>query len=94
MLFDLPAILALGGTSLAGGRGGLIGSLLGACVIFLIKNLLGAVGISSFWSQACYGAILIAAVLFAARTANKQKVKFSSGSNFAGPWITARKASR
>jgi ABC-type sugar transport system ATPase subunit/ribose/xylose/arabinose/galactoside ABC-type transport system permease subunit len=88
------AAVALGGTSLAGGRGGLIGSLLGACVIFLIKNLLGALGISSFWSEACYGAILIAAVMFAARTADKQKVKISSGSNFAGPWITARKASR
>jgi ABC-type sugar transport system ATPase subunit/ribose/xylose/arabinose/galactoside ABC-type transport system permease subunit len=63
------AAVALGGTSLAGGRGGLLGSLLGATVIFLIQNLLGAVGISSFWSQASYGAILIAAVLVAARTA-------------------------
>jgi ribose transport system permease protein len=62
------AAVALGGTSLAGGRGGLLGSLLGAAVIFLIQNLLGAVGISSFWSQASYGAILIAAVLVAART--------------------------
>ncbi|HEY3902715.1 MAG TPA: ATP-binding cassette domain-containing protein [Streptosporangiaceae bacterium] len=88
------AAVALGGTSLAGGRGGLIASVFGACVIFLIQNLLGAVGVSSFWSEFCYGAILIAAVLFAARTANKQKVKNSSGSSFAGPWIAARKASR
>ena len=63
------AAVALGGTSLAGGRGGLLGSLLGAAVIFLIENLLGALHISSFWSQAVYGATLIAAVLFAARTA-------------------------
>jgi ribose transport system permease protein len=89
------AAVALGGTSLAGGRGGLLGSLLGACVIFLIKNLLGAVGISSFWSEACYGAILIAAVLFsAARVSQKKKAYNLLGSNFAGPWITARKASR
>jgi len=63
------AAVALGGTSLGGGRGGLTGSLLGAAVIFLIENLLGALHISSFWSQAVYGATLIAAVLFAARTA-------------------------
>jgi ribose transport system permease protein len=88
------AAVALGGTSLAGGRGGLIGSVFGACVIFLVKNLLGAVGISSFWSEACYGAILIAAVLFAARTSQKKKPYNHLGSNFARPWITARKASR
>jgi ribose transport system permease protein len=69
------AAVALGGTSLAGGRGGLLGSLLGAAVIFLIQNLLGAAGISSFWSQASYGAILIAAVLLAARTGGLPAVR-------------------
>jgi ABC-type sugar transport system ATPase subunit/ribose/xylose/arabinose/galactoside ABC-type transport system permease subunit len=62
------AAVALGGTSLAGGRGGMLGSLLGAAVIFLIENLLAALNISSFWSQACYGAVLIVAIMFAART--------------------------
>jgi ABC-type sugar transport system ATPase subunit/ribose/xylose/arabinose/galactoside ABC-type transport system permease subunit len=61
------AAVALGGTSLAGGRGGMLGSLLGAAVIFLIENLLAALNISSFWSQACYGAVLIVAIMFAAR---------------------------
>ncbi|HEX4088757.1 MAG TPA: ATP-binding cassette domain-containing protein, partial [Trebonia sp.] len=53
------AAAAIGGNSLAGGRGGLLGALLGAAVIFLIENLLGALGLSSFWSQAVYGATLI-----------------------------------
>ena len=44
------AAAAIGGNSLAGGRGGLLGALLGAAVIFLIENLLGALGLSSFWS--------------------------------------------
>jgi ABC-type sugar transport system ATPase subunit/ribose/xylose/arabinose/galactoside ABC-type transport system permease subunit len=61
------AAVAIGGNSLAGGRGGLAGALLGAVVIFLIENLLGALGLSSFWSQAVYGATLIVAVVFAAR---------------------------
>ena len=69
------AAVALGGTSLAGGRGGLSGSLLGAAVIFLITNLLGALNISSFWSEAVYGATLIVAVVFAARTAGRKATR-------------------
>jgi ABC-type sugar transport system ATPase subunit/ribose/xylose/arabinose/galactoside ABC-type transport system permease subunit len=65
------AAVAIGGNSLAGGRGGLLGALLGAAVIFLIENLLGALGLSSFWSQAVYGATLIVAVVFAARSASR-----------------------
>jgi len=61
------AAVAIGGTSMTGGRGGLLGALLGATVIFLIENLLGALGLSSFWSQAVYGATLIIAVVFAAQ---------------------------
>ncbi len=68
------AAVALGGTSLAGGRGGMLGSLLGAAVIFLIENLLAALNISSFWSQACYGAVLIVAIMFAARQRSARKV--------------------
>jgi ribose transport system permease protein len=67
------AAAAIGGNSLAGGRGGLLGALLGAAVIFLIENLLGALGLSSFWSQAVYGATLIIAVVFAALSAARAR---------------------
>jgi ribose transport system permease protein len=67
------AAAAIGGNSLAGGRGGLLGALLGAAVIFLIENLLGALGLSSFWSQAVYGATLIIAVVFAALSATRAR---------------------
>jgi ABC-type sugar transport system ATPase subunit/ribose/xylose/arabinose/galactoside ABC-type transport system permease subunit len=67
------AAVAIGGTAMTGGRGGLVGALLGAAVIFLIENLLGAVGLSSFWSQAVYGATLIAAVVFAAISATRAR---------------------
>jgi len=67
------AAVALGGNSMAGGRGGLLGALLGAAVIFLIENLLGALGLSSFWSQAVYGATLIVAVVFAALTVTRRR---------------------
>jgi ribose transport system permease protein len=60
------AAVALGGISMTGGRGSLLGALLGAVIIFLIENLLGAVSLSGYWSQAVYGGTLIVAVVFAA----------------------------
>jgi ribose transport system permease protein len=63
--FTLPAIAAvvLGGTSLAGGRGGLIGVLFGAFAIYLLQNLLATLQINSAWLEVVYGAILIVAVV-------------------------------
>jgi ABC-type sugar transport system ATPase subunit/ribose/xylose/arabinose/galactoside ABC-type transport system permease subunit len=75
------AAAAIGGNSLAGGRGGLLGALLGAAVIFLIENLLGALGLSSFWSQAVYGATLIIAVVFAAFSALRARASTRDNSN-------------
>jgi ABC-type sugar transport system ATPase subunit/ribose/xylose/arabinose/galactoside ABC-type transport system permease subunit len=69
------AAVALGGTSMTGGRGSLLGALLGAAVIFLVQNLLGALGLSSFWSQAVYGATLIAAVVFAALSVARRRAR-------------------
>jgi ribose transport system permease protein len=63
--FTLTAIAAvvLGGTSLAGGRGGLIGVLFGAFAIYLLQNLLATLQINSAWDSVLYGGILIVAVV-------------------------------
>jgi ribose transport system permease protein len=63
--YALPAIaaLVLGGTSLAGGRGGLIGVVFGAFSIYLLQNLLANFQVNPAWLQIVYGAILIAAVV-------------------------------
>ena len=53
----------LGGTSLAGGRGGLIGVVFGAFSIYLLQNLLANFQVNPAWLQIVYGAILIAAVV-------------------------------
>jgi ABC-type sugar transport system ATPase subunit/ribose/xylose/arabinose/galactoside ABC-type transport system permease subunit len=84
------AAVALGGNSMTGGRGGLLGALLGAAVIFLIENLLGALGLSSFWSQAVYGATLIVAVVFAALSVARSR----SRDNSKKPRLSATRASR
>ena len=69
------AAVALGGTPLSGGRGGLYGSLLGAGCIFLIENLLNEVKVSALWADAIYGALLVAAVIFSAGLASATQAR-------------------
>jgi ribose transport system permease protein len=57
------AAVVLGGTSLAGGRGGLIGVCFGAFTIYLLQNLLSSFEVNPAWLQIVYGAILIIAVV-------------------------------
>ncbi|MFT4437794.1 ABC transporter permease [Caballeronia sp. 15715] len=57
------AAVALGGTSLGGGQGGLIGSMVGAAVLLLMQKMLFAVGVSSFYTGLFQGLLLIAAIL-------------------------------
>jgi ribose transport system permease protein len=63
--YTLVAIAAvvLGGTSLAGGRGGLVGVLFGAFSIYLLQNLLATLQVNSAYLQILYGGILIVAVV-------------------------------
>jgi ribose transport system permease protein len=57
------AAVALGGNALGGGRGGFVGPTLGATAVFLIQNLLTALGVDVFYVQVLYGAVLVAAVV-------------------------------
>jgi len=63
--YALPAIAAvvLGGTSLAGGRGGLIGVVFAAFSIYLLQNLLANFQVNPAWLQIVYGSVLIVAVV-------------------------------
>ncbi len=57
------AAVVLGGTPLTGGRGGLVGPLLGAFSIYLMQNLLATFAINPAYLQIVYGGILIVAVV-------------------------------
>jgi ribose/xylose/arabinose/galactoside ABC-type transport system permease subunit len=61
---DVITAVILGGTSLAGGRGTLAGTLVALLVIGIINNGLTLVGVPSYWQQVVKGAILLAAVLY------------------------------
>lgn len=60
------AAVALGGVSLAGGKGGLIGAAIGAVDIFLLQSLLTAFNVSTYVLQVAYGAVLVLAVVLIA----------------------------
>ncbi|MCL4069062.1 ABC transporter permease [Pseudomonas sp. GX19020] len=60
------AAVALGGVSLAGGKGGLLGAAIGAFDIFLLQSLLTAFNVSTYVLQVAYGAILVTAVVLIA----------------------------
>jgi ribose transport system permease protein len=57
------ASVALGGLSLAGGRGGLLGAACGAVLLFLIQNYLTLTEASSFVLEAAYGVVLVVAIV-------------------------------
>lgn len=67
-LYSLIALaaVALGGTPLGGGRGGLLGSVMGAACIYELQTLLGALDVSASWNQVVYGTLLIIGVIVGA----------------------------
>jgi len=60
----LPSIAAavIGGTSLTGGRGGLIGTLSGAAILGVLQNAIAILGISPYWERTIIGTVVILAV--------------------------------
>jgi ribose transport system permease protein len=59
------AAIVLGGVSLAGGRGGMIGPLAATFVLTLVSTLLTLLGLDQNWSQVIQGALVVLVVMFA-----------------------------
>jgi len=60
---DAIAAVIVGGTSMAGGRGSILGTVLGMLIIGVMNNLLNLIGVPSFLRNAFKGVIVVAAVL-------------------------------
>lgn len=60
---DAIAAVALGGTSMAGGRGKIIGTLIGVLIIAILNNGLNILGVSSYYQDVVKGIVILIAVL-------------------------------
>jgi ribose/xylose/arabinose/galactoside ABC-type transport system permease subunit len=70
---NVIAAVVLGGTSLAGGRGTVWGSLVGALLIGVLNNGLNLLGISFFYQQVVGGFVIILAVFINTKTSQLRR---------------------
>jgi ribose transport system permease protein len=63
--FELDSIAAvvIGGTSLSGGRGSILGTVQGAIIIGVLNNGLVLLNVSPFWQQVVKGLVILLAVI-------------------------------
>ena len=63
--YELDAIAAvvIGGTSLSGGKGTIMGTVLGAIIIGVLNNGLVLLDVSPFWQQVVKGMVILVAVI-------------------------------
>jgi ribose transport system permease protein len=62
-LLDAVAAAVVGGTSLMGGVGSVVGTLAGVLIISVIRNGLVLLNVQAFWQQVAVGAIIVLAVV-------------------------------
>ena len=63
LLLPIFAAVVIGGTRLGGGKGGLLGTVLGAYVLLVVVNILLAANVSAYYSTIAESAVLLLAVL-------------------------------
>ncbi len=67
MELNAIAAVVVGGASLAGGKGSVIGTLLGALLYGILSNLFPLIGVSSYFQQLIQGFIILMAVLISSK---------------------------
>lgn len=71
--YEMDAIAAavIGGTSMAGGKGSIVGAIIGAVILGMISNGLDLLSVNQFYRQIIVGAIIIIAVALERFTSRK-----------------------
>lgn len=59
---DAVAAVVIGGASLSGGKGNIIGTIIGAFIMSTLRNGLNMMNVSGFWQQFVVGVVLLLAV--------------------------------
>ena len=72
--YEMDAITAVvvGGTSMAGGVGNIPGTIVGSCIIGIIKNFMNLQNINSYWQKIVQGIIVCAAVIIDVKVRKSQ----------------------
>jgi ribose transport system permease protein len=60
---DVIAAAVVGGTSLAGGEGTILGVLIGAAIMQVLRTGLVLTGVSAYWLQAVQGLVIVVAIM-------------------------------
>ncbi|MFA6857137.1 MAG: ABC transporter permease [Treponema sp.] len=73
--YELDAIAAvvIGGTSLSGGKGSVLGTIVGALIMGVIKNGLNLLNVDTYYQNVVIGTVIILAVLFDRNSKNTNK---------------------
>lgn len=67
------AAVVIGGTTLLGGEGGIMGTIIGALLLTIILNVMNLLGVSSFAQQGIVGTVIIVMVLFDSYSRRRQE---------------------
>lgn len=74
-LFTTITALVVGGASLAGGKGGMLESLVGVCIVVVIQNCMILLGVNPYIQEAVKGVIIIVAVALSVTRGRRDFVK-------------------
>jgi inositol transport system permease protein len=61
--FDAITAVVVGGTSLSGGSGSLVGTIIGAIIVGIINNVQNLLSVNTYWQQIVKGLIILFAVI-------------------------------
>ena len=72
--YEFEGIFAavIGGVSLAGGEGSILGAVIGAFVVAILRNGLNLNGVNTFWQQVILGVIIVIAVFVDVQRSKRQ----------------------
>jgi simple sugar transport system permease protein len=65
VIFTVFASAVIGGVSLAGGRGNMVGVATGVAVLAVVQNILDLKNVNVFWEEAVYGLVILVALVVA-----------------------------
>ncbi|HEX8629796.1 MAG TPA: ABC transporter permease [Catenuloplanes sp.] len=70
-IFQVFAAAVIGGISLNGGRGTVLGAFTGILLLFMIQNVLTLAGVPAEWIQALYGSVILIALVLSRITGGR-----------------------